>query len=172
MITKRKSALSTVSSDSHHAAEATETNGSSGEGNISAGTSGVHVPRLEIINNFDDYADFQPESMARQGDRPRSEKKKKKAKNRKQYVNQPESVSWEDDYDPTRPIDLDEYLNSDERRQARTSWNMEKNHLGLVKASRVPSNFIPPSVAGSEQETNFRGKAKQLYSTFYHADFL
>lgn len=88
-----------------------------------------NVPRLEVINTFEDYADYQPEHDA-------PERLPKKAKRQKKKHTIPLQLNWEDDYDPMRPVDFEEYLLSDERQEARRAWELERTRLGLHKTSR------------------------------------
>lgn len=90
------------------------------------------MPRLEVINNFEDYADYHPNY-----EEPEDNSKKTKKPKRKALVSEP--LGWDDEYDPSRPIEFEHYLGSEEQQQARAEWQVNKAELGFGKAGSKSS---------------------------------
>lgn len=51
-------------------------------------------------------------------------------------------MSWDDEYDPTRPVEFQDYLRSDERQDARSEWQVKKAEYGVVNV--VPQRESSP----------------------------
>lgn len=109
-----------------------------------------------MTNNFEDYADYQPEdnTLSQNGD---TRRKMKKSKNR---IPNMESLDWDDDYDPARPVEFADYLPSTEREHARIDWQEQKAKCGIVDP--LPRNSSAPSRPSQEQDNNTQRKFSGL----------
>lgn len=110
---------------------------------------GINIPRLDVINTFDDFADYQPEY-----DHGLEAHKRQKKNKRRSTI--PALPEWEDEYDPSRPVDFETYLNSTYRQDARQQWLGEQERLGLRNSSpktlgngRPTNDTIPSIQSGS-----------------------
>lgn len=154
---KRKAPPSSVTSAPIHDSEPTSIVSE-------ANRPGSNVPRLEVVNNFEDYADFQP------GHGEQDDNHKRGSKRSKKKASVAEPLGWDDDYDPSRPIDFENYLGSDEHQEARTQWRTKKAELGFGKKKSLIVEQVTNKHASSDSqqsESNQGGKkVHQVFLTY------
>lgn len=120
------------------------------------------MPRLEVVNNFEDYADFQPGHGEQDDNHKRGSKRSKK----KASVAEP-LPGWDDDYDPSRPIDFENYLGSDEHQEARTQWRTKKAELGFGKKKSLIVEQVTNKHASSDsQQSESNQGGKKVHQVF------
>lgn len=103
-----------------------------------------------MINTFDDYADYQPEPNDTRTINSRSKKKHKK----QQFI--PRNLGWDDDYDPLRPTDFEDYMRSDERWQERAEYRAHRE----ARRRKEQGDSVSESQSSREDSPERRKKVR------------